>query len=323
MGWEKTPNDRIDLALDHFSGLTSAGLAKVCELIGLVDQRQSWMADGARSLTDWVSSKLRVRHSSAAQLVGVARRLSDLPVLTARFSSGQLSLDQVDAISRMATPETEAGLIEEAMGLSNSALDQRARRRRGITVEDERTVWERRRLNRQWNLDESELRFNGNLPAAEGRIFDEAIDRRVDDLGVNPETGMFDLYETRAADALTELAATDGGGTSHPPQLTVFADFAALTTTNEGTAALDNTALIPNETAQRLACDAVVETIIKRATRSSASGATTAGCRVGCVASSGNETAASVDTPGAGTPDGSRSITSNRGHKAGAPISTT
>lgn len=180
MDWERVSNDELDEAVDHFSGLASAGWARVCELIQEIDVRQSWMADGARTLTDWVAARLRLRHRSAVQLVAVARRLVDLPVLSARFAAGGLSLDQVDAISRIATADTEEAVIAETAGLSNAALDRRARRHRGLSQEEEGSVWERRRLVRQWNLDQSELRFRGRLPGVEGRIFDEAIDSRVD-----------------------------------------------------------------------------------------------------------------------------------------------
>jgi hypothetical protein len=262
MDWERVSTDEIDEAIDHFSGLVSAGWGQICSLIRVVDVRQSWMADGARSLTDWVAGRLRVRHQTARQLVGVARRLTDLPVLASKFECGGLSLDEVDAISRMVTPETEADVIAEVSGLSNPALDRRARRHQGVSVEEERTLWERRRLVRQWNLDQSELRFHGRLPGAEARIFDQAIDTRVDAMGTNPETGMFDPLQTRSADALVDLAASDGSSNGAPAQLIVFAELDALTTTGEGWAELDNTAPISNETARRLGCDAIVEWVI-------------------------------------------------------------
>lgn len=262
MAWKSATNDEIDQAFDQFFGLASAGLARVCELIAEVDERQSWMEDGATSLIDWVAAKLRVRHNTASRLVAVSRRLLDLPLTSERFTTGELSFDQVDALSEMATPDSEADLLERATSLSSAALDRIARRRRGLTREDERSVWERRRLVRQWNLDESELRFHGRLPGAEGRVFDAAIDSRVEDMAPNPETGMFDPLQVRAADALTELAATDdkGGG---PVQMTVFTDVAALTSDDHGYAELDNTATLSNRTAQRLACDAILESVLE------------------------------------------------------------
>jgi hypothetical protein len=123
-------------------------------------------------------------------------------------------------------------------------------------------VWERRSLLRQWSLDESELRFRGRLPGAEGRILDEAIDSRVDAMGTNPETGVFDPLETRSVDALVEMAATTGGAGGSAIQMTVFSELEALTTRDGGWAELDNTAPIPNSVAQWLGCDAVVETIV-------------------------------------------------------------
>ena len=264
MGWETASIDDLEQALDHFAGLAAAGWAQVCGLIREVDARQSWMGDGARSLVDWVAVKLRVRHHTAVQLVGVARRLADLPVVSERFGSGVLSLDQVDAISRIATPDTETEIIEQTAGLSNAVLDRTARRHRGITEEKARSVWERRQLIRQWNLDESELRFNGRLPGDAGRLFDQAIDSRLDGIPVNPETGMFDPYPTRAADALTGLAATTSSGSSTTPnRLNIFADLDSLTTSDTGSAELDNGALIPNTTAQRLGCDSVVRGIVQ------------------------------------------------------------
>ena len=263
MEWDKATQDQIDEALDHFAGLSSAGWARVCDLISEVDTRQSWMDDGARTLTDWVAARLRIRHSSAAQLVAVARRLSDLPMTRQRFAAGELSLDQVDAISRIATTSDEAAVIREAEGLTSGALNRLARHHRGVTETEAKSVWERRQLVRQWNLDESELEFRGRLPGAEARLFDQAIDARVDEMGPNPETGIFDRHETRSADALVELAAHGGDADGSSPHVSVFADLDALTTTSEGTAYLDNTAPIPNSTAQRLACDATVETIIR------------------------------------------------------------
>jgi hypothetical protein len=123
-------------------------------------------------------------------------------------------------------------------------------------------VWERRSLFRQWNLDESELRFRGRLPAAEGRIFDEAIDSRVDQMGPNSETGLFDPLQTRAADALLEMAATSGDENGSATQLTVFTELETLITEDRGWAELDNTTPIHNSIVQWLGCDAIVETII-------------------------------------------------------------
>jgi len=265
MVWREASTDLIDEALDHFAGLSAAGLARVCDLIAEVDRRQSWMTDGARNLTDWVAAQLRVRHETAVRLVAVSRRLLDLPVIAARFAAGNLSFDQVDAVSRIADVDTEADWADRVQALSAAELDRLVRRNRGVTSGDERSAWERRRLVRQWNLDESELNFHGRLPGAEGRIFDQSIDERVAAMPPNPETGMFDPLQTRSADALVELAGTSGDPSTTNPQaaVTVFIDAETLIADIGGISELDNTAPLSNRTVQRLACDAIFEPVLR------------------------------------------------------------
>ncbi len=110
MDWFDATADEIDRGFDQFGGLYAASAAELCSLIQAADVGQTWMSDGARSLTDWVATRLRLCHGTAGQLVRVAKRLQDLPVLSARFAAGDLSLDEVDAVSRMATADTETGV---------------------------------------------------------------------------------------------------------------------------------------------------------------------------------------------------------------------
>jgi len=264
MEWERVSNDEVDSGIGHFLGLVSAGLAAACEWLMVADHRQQFLADGARDLTQWVSARFGLRYSTAGQLVGVARRLEDLPLLRERFAAGELSLDQVDAISRIATPATEEALIEEALGLSNAALDRAARRANPPSVEDERAVWEKRWLMIQPSLDGTEGRLHARLPGAELHLVETAIRSRADRIPVNPETGMFDPYPVRLADGLVELCATSGDESSPPVQVTVHADLEALTLTTEtgGVAELQAGPVLANETARRLACDAIVEAAV-------------------------------------------------------------
>jgi hypothetical protein len=262
MEMERYSADDLDGLIAHFSGLAGAALAVVGEALMEADRRQSFTADGSRDLTHWAAVRMSARHATAAQLVRVARRLRDLPKLRERFATGTLSLDQVDAISKMATPNTEEALIEECLGSSTAALDRAARRANPPSVEDERTVWERRHLGLQWNLDESELRFDGSLPGAEGKLFETAVRHRADRMPINPETGMFDPYPSRLADGLVELSATSGDENQGvPAQVTVFADLEALTEdpNTTGVAELMAGPVIANETARRLSCDPIVE----------------------------------------------------------------
>lgn len=138
MEWERFSNDQVEQVLSHlFSGM-SVFCAEVCEWLIQADLSQQFLADGAGDLRQWVSARFGLRHSTAAQLVRVARRLRDLPRLREMFGAGELSLDQADAISKLATAETEEALIAECLGMSNTALigllAERIRRRRGMSL---------------------------------------------------------------------------------------------------------------------------------------------------------------------------------------------
>ncbi len=263
MDWSQATPDEIDRGFDQFGGLRGATDAQLCSLIQAADVAQSWMSDGSRSLTDWVAARLRLRPTTARQLVSVARRLSDLPVLAERFAAGDLSLDQVDAISRMATADTEAELIEEALGLSNALLDRKARRANPPVGSDEREAHRLRALWIQRTLDGASGKLTAHLPNVDLEIVETAIRDKADKIPVNPETGVFDAYSQRMADGLVEVCATTGDQTiTTPAQVTVHADLDALVREDGGVTELGSGALIPNETARRLSCDCVVESVV-------------------------------------------------------------
>jgi len=55
-------------------------------------------------------------------VVSVARRLEELPLVSSRFSAGDLSLDQVESISKLASPETEHALAVSRWSTGSGAV---------------------------------------------------------------------------------------------------------------------------------------------------------------------------------------------------------
>jgi hypothetical protein len=261
---ERFTNDQVEQVLSHlFSGL-AVFHAQICEWLIDADLSQQFLADGARDLPQWVSGRFGLRHSTSAQLVRVARRLQDLPLLRERFAAGDLSLDQVDAISKLATPATEEAVIEECLGWSNAALDRAARRARPPSTEDALDAFRERWLSIQYTLDGIRGHMNADLPGPDMLLVEEAVRARADQIPPNPETGYFDAYPTRMADGLVELAATSGDESIPSVQVTLFADLDALTEDSgtTGVAELNAGPVVASETARRLACDSIVECVI-------------------------------------------------------------
>ena len=254
-------NDQVDAGIGHFLSLSAAALAAACEWILEADRGQLFLADGSPNLVQWLSARFGLRHSTAAQLVRVARRLQDLPRLRERFAEGSLSLDQVDAISKLATAETEEAVIAECFGLSNAALDRAARRAHPPSNEDALEAWRVRWLSIQYSLDGIRGHMNADLPGLEmtwsnprselGRIGSHPIPSRAGSTRIR--SGWPTVW--------SNCSTTGDESSSGPTQIVVHADLEALTCDPEttGVAEIEGGPVIANETARRLSCDPLVE----------------------------------------------------------------
>ena len=102
------------------------------------------------SCAQWLSWKCQLSSGTAREHVRVARALRDLPVIRARFAAGRLSYAKVRALTRIATPATEAGLAELAGPMTANQLERFARAHRQVTRADDADARVRRRL--AWRL---------------------------------------------------------------------------------------------------------------------------------------------------------------------------
>ena len=163
-------------------------------------------------------------------------------------------MDQVDAISKLATAETEEAVIAECLGLSNAALDRAARRANPPTSEDAVDSWRVRWLSIQYTLDGIRGHLNADLPGTDMALVESAIRARADRIPPNPESGLFDPYPQRMADGLVELCSTTGDENgSAPTQIVVHADLEQplIENSETGVAEIEGGPVIANETARR------------------------------------------------------------------------
>src|ERR1700722_17225166 len=98
-------------------GLSARVAAATCRFLLAVaeyDRRQAWQAWECHDMAGWLAWKCGISPVTAREQVRVARALARLPVLRDRFAAGQVSYSQTRAITRAATAETEAQLVELA-----------------------------------------------------------------------------------------------------------------------------------------------------------------------------------------------------------------
>jgi Domain of unknown function (DUF222) len=125
-------SDPSELPLEHLEHeiceLASRIYASSCrwlELVAEFDRRKGWWAwEGTRSTADWLAWKCALGTRAAREQVRVARALAELPGIHGAFAWGELSYSKVRALTRVATAESEAELLELARHATAAQLER-------------------------------------------------------------------------------------------------------------------------------------------------------------------------------------------------------
>jgi hypothetical protein len=238
--------------------------AVFCELLAEADQSQEWLADGSPSIVQWLSARFGIQESFGRRLAKLAKRLQDLPELSKRFDTGELSFDAVELLSEVATAENELDLIEKAKDRDLHDIARIASRAKppstGESAEARSAEW----LSTQWDLRRQKMRVAGQLTGVGAQIVEDRLVEGAKQIPKNLETGEYDGWDKRMADSLIETCATSGGQ-SRGPIAVVHADLAALTEPGgPGVSELAGGPVVANEIARLLACDCEVETVVEK-----------------------------------------------------------
>lgn len=251
------PTAELRETMGQLHALATAALARMLEIASVYDQRRAWAEDGAPSMAHWLTAEFGMAFDTASEMTRVARELPALPAIGEVFARGELCWDQVRAVSKMATPESDERLAEDAAKFSAGQLQRMARRARPVPDEEEEDAHLRRSLRMRWDHRRHTFRLSGRLPEAEGAVVEKALELIASRSAVDPETGCYEPYDRRCADALVELASQKVA--SHPDAdqatVVVHVDADALDG-GEGMAELEAGGAVSAETARRLACDA-------------------------------------------------------------------
>jgi uncharacterized protein DUF222 len=258
------PDEIVD-AIDELHGLANAARSQLMKMCIAYDARELWKQDGATSMAEWLCMRLTWSPKAARELVEVAHSLHSLPAIAAAFEAGTLSFDQVRILVRFVTPDTDEAWVQRAREMSLAQLEAWARRAREIKAQETAANHRRRSLRWRWNFDESWLAIRGRLPADQGAVVVKALERVATQAPPLP-SGVYEDFESRAADALVELAGISVGRDSDADRATVVVhiDHDVLVG-NEGTAEIEGGVALDPEVARRLCCDARIHLCRRRA----------------------------------------------------------
>jgi Domain of unknown function (DUF222)/HNH endonuclease len=161
------------------AGQIAAATCRWLLLLAEWDRRSEWSDGETKTCADWLSWRCSIMPVTAREHLRIARRLGELPRITAAFASGVLSYSKVRAITRVAEPATEEQLLmlaEHATGATLERLVRGYRRAASACLETANDAHRRRYLRWEWAEDGS-LRFRGRLPAEDGALLLAALNR--------------------------------------------------------------------------------------------------------------------------------------------------
>jgi Domain of unknown function (DUF222)/HNH endonuclease len=292
---ETLPSERLEREIAELGGHINAATARWLALVGEFDRREAWAEWGCRSCTHWLSYRCGVSPAAAREQVRVARRLTELPHLRAAFGRGELCYSQVRAVTRVATPDTEADLLEIALHATAAQLETIVRAYRGVLEVElgDSSEEHRRRFVRCEHDEDGALLIHARLPAEEGALVLKALEASREALRASAETThsgdvhpvggdeaeqadeaeqdveKLERFTPSNADALVLMAQTaishgpaESNGDEH--QIVVHVDAATLAHDDDGACELEHGPALPPETARRLGCDASVVRILER-----------------------------------------------------------
>jgi hypothetical protein len=272
------------------SSLIAAATGRVLRLIGDVEARGNlgWETTPA----EWLAWAGGLRPHTARAHVALAARLRDCPKIAAALEGGEISVDKAEAITRIASADTEDMLVEWARhGLASQlhrvvAGYRRSRRASGGAPDKDHLL---RYLSYYFD-DDGSFFLKRRLSAEDGTVVAKALDATLDAMWKNDRVGRTDPEPSgdsgdaddepgdvsmtrgpdRRADALVMMADTvlASGATTRSSaeryQVVLHVDERSLGGGADGCCELDAGVGLAPQTVSRIACDASIVALVER-----------------------------------------------------------
>jgi len=267
--------DRLGDEIAELSAHLDAATARLLALIREFDARGGWNS-GFSSCAAWLGWRVGLDLGAARERVRVARALGTLPRLAEALARGELSYAKVRALTRVATPETEARLLAVGRAGTAAHIERIVRGWRRVDRQAEARQAMRQHVERGLHVypdEDGTVLVRGRLTPEGGALLVRALDAARETLyqraratagAAAADPAM--APPTRAqqqADALALLAESalhheiDPGAPGERYQVVVHVDAEVLADPAQpGQSVLEEGSHVSAETSRRLACDA-------------------------------------------------------------------
>ena len=137
---------------EEIAGLSAhldAAAHRLLTCIREFDEQSGWYVQGAVSCADWLAWRVGLDLVTAREKVRVARALGKLPAIDEGLRTARLSYAKVRALTRVATPENEAAVLELALHATGAQLERICRGYRSAQTAGDGPVRDERCLRRR------------------------------------------------------------------------------------------------------------------------------------------------------------------------------
>lgn len=239
------------------------------EGLGRFDKSGEYASDGALDVVAWVRDKCRYTSTAAAERVGMARQIDNLPQTRKAFATGELAYQQVAVMTKTAehvgaaaVRRAESSLLRLAETMDPGQFTGVAKNFE-IQINKEAALADANRAHQRRYLNISEptdgmVRIDGMLDAEAGAVVRNAVNSMPPPARDDDRTP-----GQRRADRLVEIClkpgATAADGSGPRPHLIVRAGLDTLAGSPGAPGGeLDGGVVVLAETVQRFACDAAL-----------------------------------------------------------------
>ncbi len=118
------PLPDLEVEVCSWAGRISAATCRWLTLIAAFDRRKGWSATGLPTCAHWLAWRCGIGLRASYEYLRVARALQTLPQISATFARGEISYSKVRAVTRVATPDTDAAWAHEAARCSARELER-------------------------------------------------------------------------------------------------------------------------------------------------------------------------------------------------------
>ena len=226
--------DRLGDQIARLSARIDAATYELLCRLHQFDRHHGW--EGFRSCAHWLNWRTGLDLGAAREKLRVAAALADLNHIAAALACGQLSYSKVRALTRIATPDTEARLLAVALSSTAAQVERLVRGWRQADREAQPDAEQVRLASRGLRLqvdEEGMVVVRGRLTPEVGAVLLRAVEAALEQVPA-PAEGEQATLAQRRADALGLVAESalagglDPGSPGERFQVTVHVPAAAL-----------------------------------------------------------------------------------------------